>query len=210
MGERRHAHAADAVKVAARTLRLLRESPHDLEPYRVAEALEHGRKRELRASRMLGLAHARSIASVPRCFDDRRTDSLPSMSKQLLQRVYTEVSRGNPQPLIDSLAEDVQWTIIGSTPLSRTYHGKHEVLNGLLAGIRARLAGALVFSFQRFIAEGEYVVMQATGTATAISGRPYNNTYCVVARIVDGKIHEMTDYADTELVTTALFGDSND
>jgi hypothetical protein len=43
------------------------------------------------------------------------------------------------------------------------------------------------------------------GQATAITGLAYDNTYCIVARIVDGQIREMTDYVDTELITRALF-----
>ncbi len=42
------------------------------------------------------------------------------------------------------------------------------------------------------------------GRATALSGKPYNNTYCIVCRIVDGKVKEMVDYIDTELITSAL------
>jgi uncharacterized protein len=128
------------------------------------------------------------------------------VSKQLLEHVYREVSNGNPRPLLDSLAEDVRWTIIGSTELSGVYHGKREVTDNLLARLRARLATPVTFIFERFIADGEYVVMQARGQATAVTGQPYNNTYCIVARVVDGQIREMTDYVDTELITRALFG----
>jgi ketosteroid isomerase-like protein len=130
---------------------------------------------------------------------------METANKQLLQHVYAEISKGNVQPLLDSLADDVQWTIIGSTALSGTSCGKQEVIDKLLKPIRARLAdGPIVFQPERFIAEGEYVVMQARGRATALSGKPYNNTYCIVCRIVDGKLKEMIDYVDTELITTAL------
>lgn len=128
------------------------------------------------------------------------------MGKQLLERVYRELSAGNTQPLLDSLADDVQWTIIGSTGLSGTYHGKREVTDNLLARVRARLATPITFTIDRLIADGEYVAMQARGQATAVTGLPYNNTYCIVARIVNGQIREMTDYIDTELVTRALLG----
>ena len=75
----------------------------------------------------------------------------------------------------------------------------------MLKPLLARLAdGPIVFQPDRFIAEGEYVVMQAKGRATARSGKPYNNTYCIVARIEGGKITEMIDYVDTELITSAL------
>ena len=130
---------------------------------------------------------------------------METANKQLLRHVYAEVSKGNVQPLLDSLADDVEWTIIGSTALSGTSRGKQEVIDKLLKPIRARLAdGPIVFQPERFIAEGEYVVMQAKGRATALSGKPYNNTYCIVCRIVDGKVKEMVDYIDTELITTAL------
>lgn len=128
------------------------------------------------------------------------------MSKQLLERLYREASRGNPQPLLDALADDVEWTIIGSTELSGVYRGKREVTGNLLARLRARLATPVTFTFERFIAEGEYVVMQARGRATTVTGLPYDNVYCIVARIVAGQIREMTDYVDTELITRALFG----
>jgi len=130
---------------------------------------------------------------------------MAAQNKQLLKNIYSEISRGNPQLLLDSLADDVEWTIIGSTALSGTSRGKQEVIDKLLKPLRARLAdGPVVFEPQRFIAEGEHVVMQARGRATAKSGKPYNNTYCIVARVVDGKIKEMIDYVDTELITSAL------
>jgi ketosteroid isomerase-like protein len=127
-------------------------------------------------------------------------------NKRLLEHVYTEISKGNLQPLMESLAEDVEWTIIGTTELSGTFRGKQEVLERLVRPLGAALDGHVAFTFERFIAEGDHVVMQARGTGTARTGRPYNNSYCIVCRIVDGKLREMTDYVDTELITSALFG----
>jgi ketosteroid isomerase-like protein len=126
-------------------------------------------------------------------------------NKRLLEHVYVEISKGNLEPLIESMAEDITWTIIGTTPLSGTYHGKREVIEGLVRPLGAALDGHVQFTFDDFIAEGEYVVMRAHGRGTSKTGRPYNNTYCIVARISDRKIREMTDYVDTELISSALF-----
>jgi ketosteroid isomerase-like protein len=126
-------------------------------------------------------------------------------NKRLVEHIYVEISKGNLAPLIESLAEDVEWTIIGTTELSGTFRGKQEVLERLLGPLGAALDGHVVFTFERFIAEGDFVVMQAHGEGTAKTGRPYNNTYCIVCRIVDGKVLQMTDYVDTELITTALY-----
>lgn len=125
-------------------------------------------------------------------------------NKALLRHVYEEISRGNPAALMAALAEDVSWTVIGTTALSGTFNGKQEVIDRLAAPLRARLEGPLVFTLDDFIAEGDQVVMRARGRATSKTGKPYNNTYCIVARILDGKIKEMTDYVDTALIDAAL------
>ena len=55
------------------------------------------------------------------------------------------------------------------------------------------------------IAEGDYVVVQqhATGRTTK-TGKPYNNRYCLVYKVVGDRIKEITEYLDTELVTSAF------
>lgn len=130
--------------------------------------------------------------------------TVAASNKALLRHVYEQVSRGNPAPLMAALAEDIRWTVIGTTALSGTFNGKQEVIDRLVAPLRARLAGPVVFTLDDFISEGDQVVMRARGRATARTGKPYNNTYCIVARIAEGKIREMTDYVDTALIESAL------
>src|SRR5262249_29725001 len=108
-----------------------------------------------------------------------------------------------------ALADDVTWTIIGSTPLSGTYRGKSAVLDGLFAGLRRRLASSIVFTIERVLEEGEFAVLIARGQARAATGQPYNNTYCIVARVVDGALVEVTDYVDTDLMMRTLFADDD-
>jgi ketosteroid isomerase-like protein len=126
-------------------------------------------------------------------------------NKQLLERIYAGLSQGRTELLFDSLDENAQWTIIGSTPLSGTFHGKREIMDVLITPLRAQLASRIAFSVERVIAEDEHVVLLMRGQATSVTGAPYNQTYCIVARIIGDRIVEMTDYVDTELVTQALF-----
>src|SRR6187200_864158 len=104
-------------------------------------------------------------------------------NKALLRHIYTEASRHDSNPLLETLAEDAVWTIIGSTFLSGTFRGKDAILTKLL---------------------GPLAASTENGTATAKTGRPYNNSYCTIARFTDGEIVAMTDYIDTELITSAL------
>ena len=73
----------------------------------------------------------------------------------------------------------------------------------LFAGLRAALRAPVQFTFDRFVAAGDQVVMEARGHATTIDGRHYENRYCVIVDVVDGRLQRIIDYVDTELVTVA-------
>jgi uncharacterized protein len=132
------------------------------------------------------------------------TDMAAAENKQLMQYIYSALAKGDSKPFVEALAEDVRWTMMGTTKWSRTYHGKQAVLADLLAPLRAQFAGRYTASASRFIAEGDLVVAEVRGQVTTKAGRPYNNAYCFIFRIADGKVKEMTEYLDTELVSAAL------
>ena len=125
-------------------------------------------------------------------------------NKKLLQDVFTALANGNSRPFVDSLSDEVRWTIIGTTKWSRTFDGKRAVLAELLAPLRAQIADRVRVSADRFIAEDDLVFVEGRGHNTTTTGKPYNNTYCWIYRLADGKIQELTEYMDTQLVATAL------
>ena len=125
-------------------------------------------------------------------------------NKKMMQDVFAEMERGNPRAFANSLSDDVKWRIIGTTAWSRTFNGKQEVLTGILGPLSAQIDGPIRVVPTRFIAEDDFVVIEAEGRNTTRDGVAYNNTYCWVCRLEDGKVKEMTEYLDTELVTAAL------
>jgi uncharacterized protein len=129
-------------------------------------------------------------------------------NEALIRHLYTEVGAGRAGPLVDHLADDVEWTIIGSTPLSGVYRGRDEVVARLFGGLRARLSGPVQFSFDRFITDGDRVVMEAHGHALTRDGRTYDNRYCVIFDVIEGRLQRIIDYVDTELVSAVLFADA--
>jgi len=125
-------------------------------------------------------------------------------NKQLIQSMFAELSRGNGAGYLERLADDVQFTIMGTTKYSGTYRGKQDVVNRLLTPLMNELDGGLEVTPDTFIAEGDTVVMQGRGRSKTKGGKPYNNSYCQVFRIAGGKVKEITEYLDTELVTQAF------
>ena len=125
-------------------------------------------------------------------------------NKRLMQRIFAGLAAGDGKPFRDSLTEDFRWHLTGTTKWSRTYQGKEAVYQELLRPLFAQFADQYVNTAHRFIAENDHVVVECRGRVTTKSGKPYNNTYCFVCRIADGKLAELTEYLDTELVATAL------
>lgn len=125
-------------------------------------------------------------------------------NKRALQTAFASLAKGNGKPFVDLWADDFSWSIIGTTKWSRTYRGKESVLKNLMAPLFSRFATQYTNTAIRFIAEDEYVVVECRGNVTTKEGQPYNNTYCYVCRLADGKLKELTEYLDTELVTKAL------
>ena len=128
-------------------------------------------------------------------------------NKQIVHNIFDELAQGNSRPLVESMADDFCWTVTGSTRWSRSYNGKETVLKELLAPLRSMIADRIRTTAHHFIAEGDHVVVEARGNNITKAGLPYNNTYCFVVRLADGKLREITEYMDTALVTSVL-GDS--
>jgi uncharacterized protein len=125
-------------------------------------------------------------------------------NKQLMQRIFNELSEGNSRAFIESFAEDVRWTVIGSTEWSRTYEGKGSVQTQLLRPLVAQFEEPYRWEASRILADGDHVVVEARGRIRTKAGRRYDNAYCFVIRLSDGRVKEVTEYCDTQLVATAL------
>lgn len=125
-------------------------------------------------------------------------------NKRIMQDIFAERAKGNGAPFRAAMADDMSWTIIGTTKWSKTYRGKEAILTELLRPLFAQFADEYTSTAHRIIAEDDIVVVETRGRVTTKSGKPYHNTYCFVMRMVDGRIVELTEYCDTALVESAL------
>ncbi len=126
-------------------------------------------------------------------------------NKRIVQAFYDAANRGDTEGFLGRLAEDVTWTNIGSAKYSGIYVGKNDLVARLVKPVFGQLKAGIAATVHNMIAEADFVVVQLSGESETKAGRPYNNTYCHVFRIRDGKIGEVTKYFDTELAT-AVFG----
>lgn len=122
-------------------------------------------------------------------------------NKELMQDIFAELSKGNDTPFIKAMADDMKWIWMGSGQWSKTFDGKNEILGKLWSAVQQTLTPPYKVLAKNFIADGEYVAVEAVGQNSTPDGRNYHNKYCWVCRIVEGKIYELKEYMDTQLVT---------
>ena len=125
-------------------------------------------------------------------------------NKQLVQDPVAALSAADSDKFFGNLADNIRWTIIGTTKYSHTYTGKADIADRLFTPLAEQLDGLITNTVLNTIVEGDYVVLQAQGKSQMKTGKPYNNTYCMVMQLQDSKIQQITEYLDTELVTAAF------
>jgi len=126
-------------------------------------------------------------------------------NKKLVQQVYTDSANRSGTTFIDNIADDVTWVVTGQYSWSGVFKGAEAINNGLMGHLRSLLDAArprtLAFNF---IAEGDYVVVEARGDNVTKSGERYDNQYCMVWRIENGRIKQIKEYCDSALVERVL------
>lgn len=125
-------------------------------------------------------------------------------NKAIVTAIYDAMAEGDGRPFVDAMAEEFTWIIEGTNSWGRTFRGRDTVRRELLRPLFDQFATPYRARAERIIAEGDSVVVLAKGEVMTKAGKPYNNSYCFVIRLAGGKMIELREYLDTELVAEAL------
>ena len=116
-------------------------------------------------------------------------------NKALVQASFDRWKSGTGGPF-ELLADNVEWTIVGSSPLARTYRSKKELIDTVIAPFNARMSVPLVPAVRGLFADGDTVVILFDAAATARDGKAYRNTYSWYFQIREGRVVKATAFFD--------------
>ena len=125
-------------------------------------------------------------------------------NKQLLKTAFDAWATGDIRPLLAAMADDVVWTVSGHNSWAGSFAGKDSVRRDLLGPLGEQFEGTYTSTASRFVAEDDVVVVETQGNVATKTGQRYDNRYCFVFRLEDGRIREITEYMDTQLVAEVL------
>ena len=103
--------------------------------------------------------------------------SAPELDNKALVRASFERWKNGTGGPFELLAPDAQWTIVGSSPLSKTYQSKQQFLDEVIGPFNARMAKPLLPTIRGLYGDGDMVIIFFDAAATAKDGVPYHNTY---------------------------------
>ena len=121
---------------------------------------------------------------------------LEKHNKQLIQAGF-DAWRNGTGGVFDLLADDAKWTIVGNSPVSRTFANRREFLDVVINPFNARLSSRFVPASPSLYADGDTVIALFDAEGTARDGKPYRNTYSWYLQMRDGKIVNATAFFDT-------------
>ncbi len=117
-----------------------------------------------------------------------------------VRSLFANLENGRTDAFFDHVAEDVNWTVMGTHPLAGTYHTKADFLAHTFARLNKLLKEGVVLRVTNLLVDGDTAVVELQSLSTALSGKPFNNTYCWVSRFSNGTIVEVRAYVDSALV----------
>lgn len=117
-------------------------------------------------------------------------------NKQLVAEAFARWEKGEGTAF-DIVAEDMRWTITGSSTLAGTWTSKSRFMTEVLSPIAARLEEMIRPTVESVTAEGDTVVVHWRGHAVALDGVPYDNEYCWIMRVQGGEVVDVVAWFDT-------------
>lgn len=125
-----------------------------------------------------------------------QTATLQESNKALVRASFERWAQGTGSPF-ELLLPEVEWTIVGTSPLSKTYHGVKAFLDEVIHPFNARMQTPLVPNVLGMYADGDTVVTYFDAAATARDGVPYRNTYTWYFHLSEGKVNKAIAFFDT-------------
>src|SRR2546428_6955477 len=97
-----------------------------------------------------------------------------ALTVDYVAKLYENLSTGKESIFFDSVADDVQWTVMGTHPLAGVYNSKADFLKHTFERLARLLkGGSAIMKVHHIYVSGDTAIVEMTSTSVALNGRPY-------------------------------------
>jgi uncharacterized protein len=117
-----------------------------------------------------------------------------------VRELFKGLESGDGASFFKHVAEDVDWTVMGTHPLAGHYLSKAAFIDGTFAKLAKVLPQGAELHTENVIVQGDQAVVELRSLATAKNGMRFDNRYCWVVYFHDGVIVRVRAYLDSAMV----------
>ena len=123
-----------------------------------------------------------------------------AITQERVREILKGLENGEGSAFFQHVAENVDWTVMGTHPLAGRYLSKKAFIEGTFAKLGQVLPYGAQLHTENVIVEGEQAVVELHSLATAKNGMRFDNRYCWVVAFQNGLIVRVRAYLDSALV----------
>jgi uncharacterized protein len=117
-----------------------------------------------------------------------------------VREIFKGLESGDGTIFFKHVAEDVDWSVMGTHPLAGHYLSKKAFIDGTFAKLAKVLPQGAELHTEHVIVQGDQAVVELHSLATAKNGMRFDNRYCWVVYFQDGVIVRVRAYLDSAMV----------
>ncbi len=131
------------------------------------------------------------------------TEKQSRSATEVVNAAIDALNRGDAEAFIGSFSDDLHFRMPGTTPVSGETHGIQAFVE-VVTNVANYLSVLITIKVTNFISCGDWVVTEADGHGVTKAGKDYDNHYCHLWHVKDGKIDKFVEYNDTDLIMRVL------
>lgn len=124
----------------------------------------------------------------------------PIVSEPMVRKIFADLEHGNGDGFFAHVADNVDWTVMGTHPLAGRYHSKAAFRAGTFEKLGKVLPHGTQLRVTNVVVAGDVAVVELVSDATAQNGMRFDNHYCWLVRFADRTIIEVRAYLDSAKV----------
>jgi ketosteroid isomerase-like protein len=123
-----------------------------------------------------------------------------AVESDFVRRIFAGLEHGDGGAFFSHVADDVDWTVMGTHPLAGHYKSKADFTAATFAKLGKVLPGGAQLHVDDLFVDGDVAIVELHSKATAKNGLRFDNHYCWVCYFRDDKITRVRAYLDSAMV----------
>ena len=123
-----------------------------------------------------------------------------AIAPERVREIFKGLETGDGAAFFEHVADDVDWTVMGTHPLAGHYQSKKAFRAGTFAKLSQVLPLGAQLHVEHMIVQGDEAAVELHSLATAKNGMRFDNRYCWVVYFSEGLIVRVRAYLDSAMV----------